>query len=264
MAVLTRSRRREGGIAVLVLAAAAWVGLWVWTASPLARYLHHDATAGGGGHDPTAAVADGPGALALFGLFVGGWTLMLVAMMLPTTRPLMRLFAGVVRGRPDRVALLGALAAGYLAVWLTTGVLAYLGDIGLHTVLGRVPVVGEHGGLLLAAAVGLAGAYQFAPMKLRCLEKCRSPRMFVFTRWRGRRPLVEALRLGAAHGRFCVGCCWALMLVMFAIGLHGLGWMAVLAAVMAVEKNAAWGERIREPVGYVLLAAAALLVVLHP
>lgn len=259
MAVLTR-RRAGGGIGVLVPAAAAWVGLWLWTTGPLAPYLHHDATAGA--HDHAGQAAE-PGALALLGLFVAGWSLMLVAMMLPTTRPLMTLFATTVRSRPDRRLLLAAAGAGYLVVWLLTGLLAYGGDVGLHAVAQRVPVLRENPWLLLSGAVAMAGAYQFAPMKLRCLEKCRSPRMFVFTHWRGGRPLLDALRLGVAHARFCVGCCWALMLVMFALGLHSLGAMAVLAVVMAVEKNASWGGRIREPVGFVLLGAAALLLVLQ-
>ncbi|MBW0114022.1 DUF2182 domain-containing protein [Pseudonocardia sp. KRD-169] len=89
--------------------------------------------------------------------------------------------------------------------------------------------------------MALAGAYRFVPMKLRCLEKCRTPRMFLFARWRGGRPPLDALRLGAAHGRFCVGCCWALMLVMLTAGLHSLLPTAGPAALVAVGKNASWG-----------------------
>lgn len=265
MSVRTRQRVRGGATGVVALGLLAWAGLWLWTVSPLAAYLHHDATAGAhdhSGHEHLAAATVEPGGLALFGLFVGGWTLMVVAMMLPTTRPLMTLFAATVRARPDRTRLLVAVGAGYLAVWLLTGVVAYLGDVGLHAVAERVPVLEERRGLLLAAAVGLAGAYQFAPLKLRCLEKCRSPRMFVFAHWRGGRPTADALRMGAAHGRFCVGCCWALMLVMFAVGLHSLATMAALAVVMGVERNASWGARIRRPVGFVLLGGSALLLIL--
>lgn len=257
----TTRRRSGGGIGVLVAAGVAWAGLWSWTTGPLAPYLHGDAAAHDHGLPGAAAAA--PGATALLGLFVAGWTLMLVAMMLPTTRPLMTLFATTVRARPDRRRLLAAVGAGYLAVWLLTGLLAYVGDMGLRAVVERLPVGAQRPWLLLACAVALAGAYQFAPMKLRCLEKCRSPRMFVFAHWRGGRPVLDALRLGVAHGRFCVGCCWALMLVMLALGLHSLGAMAVLAVVMAVEKNAPWGGRVREPVGYVLLAAALLVLVLQ-
>lgn len=248
-------RRAGGGIGVLVLAAAAWAGLWLWTTGPLAPH-----TAGGDAHGAATGEPAGP---AGFGLFVAGWTLMLVAMMLPTTRPLMVLFAATVAARPDRTRLLAALGAGYLAVWLLTGLAAYAGDAGLGAVVAAVPGLAERPWLLVGGAVALAGAYQFVPMKMRCLEKCRSPRMFLFARWRGGRPLLDALRLGAAHGRFCVGCCWALMLVMLASGLHSLVPMAMLGAVMAVEKNAAWGARIREPVGYLLLGTAALILVLQ-
>jgi predicted metal-binding membrane protein len=81
--------------------------------------------------------------------------------------------------------------------------------------------------------------------------------------WRGARPLTEAWGLGLAHGLFCVGCCWALMLVSFAIGMGNLGLMLVLGLVMAAEKNLAWGRRLSAPVGVVLLGAGALLVGLH-
>lgn len=254
--VADRTRRRSGGgTGVLVAAATAWAGLWFWTAGPPGAAVH-----AGSGHDHAAATAGGANGL---GVFVTGWTLMLVAMMLPTTRPLMTLFAATVRDRPDRRLLLGAAGAGYLGVWLLTGLAAYAGDTVLGALTGTSPWISERPWLLVGGAVALAGAYQFVPMKLRCLEKCRSPRMFLFARWRGGRPLLDAVRLGVAHGRFCVGCCWALMLVMLAAGLHSLLPMAGLAVLMAVEKNASWGARIREPVGFLLLGTAALVLVLQ-
>lgn len=248
-------RRPGGGTGVLVLAAAAWVGLWLWTTGRPGAAPHP-----AGGHDQHAVAAADP---AGFGVYLAGWTLMLVAMMLPTTRPLMVLFAATVRDRPDRTRLLLAAGAGYLGVWLLTGLAAYAGDTVLGVLVGASPWLVDRPWLLVGGALALAGAYQFVPMKLRCLEKCRSPRMFLFARWRGGRPLLDALRLGAAHGRFCVGCCWALMLVMLAAGLHSLLPMAGLAALMAVEKNASWGARIREPVGFLLLGVAALVLVLQ-
>src|SRR5205085_364555 len=103
----------------------------------------------------------------------------------------------------------------------------------------------------------------FSSLKYRCLDKCQTPLSFVITHWRGRAPRWQAFRLGAAHGLFCVGCCWALMLLMFAFGMGSLGWMLLLAAVMAIEKNLPWGRRLSAPLGIALLAWAAFVVVAH-
>jgi predicted metal-binding membrane protein len=111
-----------------------------------------------------------------------------------------------------------------------------------------------------AAIIAVAGAFQFSALKYRCLDKCRTPLSFVIEHWRGRSQAWHAFVLGAHHGLFCVGCCWALMLLMFAVGAGSLGWMLLLAAVMAVEKNLPWGRRLSTPLGVALLAWAALLV----
>ncbi len=104
--------------------------------------------------------------------------------------------------------------------------------------------------------------FQFSALKYRCLDACQSPFVFVAARWHGRAPRREALRLGAAHGAFCVGCCWALMLVTFVVGMGSLGWMLALAAAMAAEKNLPWGRRLRAPLGIgLMLAAAAIALV---
>lgn len=110
-----------------------------------------------------------------------------------------------------------------------------------------------------ARTAGLAGVYQFTPLKNRCLEKCRSPLSFVVEHWQGRNDRRHAFRLGVDHGLFCVGCCWALMLLMFVTGLGNLAWMFLLAAVMAVEKNVAWGRRLSAPLGLSLLLCGVLL-----
>ena len=99
----------------------------------------------------------------------------------------------------------------------------------------------------------LAGAFQFSALKYACLDKCRTPLGFLLSHWHGRRELSEALNIGWRHGVFCVGCCWALMLLMFAVGTTSLGWMLLLALVMATEKNAPWGRRLGRPLGVALL-----------
>ena len=109
----------------------------------------------------------------------------------------------------------------------------------------------------------MAGVYQFTPLKHLCLDKCRSPFSFVAARWRGDRPRMHALRIGVDHGLFCLGCCWALMLLMFAFSVGNLAWMLLLAAVMGIEKNAAWGHRLTHPAGVILLSAGLTLVALN-
>ncbi|WP_300008828.1 DUF2182 domain-containing protein [Pseudonocardia sp.] len=237
------ARTRWPGVTLALLATAALAWVWLW-------FDHRGA--GAGHHHGAGPVA------APFGLYVGAWLVMLVAMMLPTTRPLLGLFSTAVRSRRDRPVLLGAVVAGYLAAWLGAGVLAFLADRGARALAAVAPVTVAPG-LPLVGVLALAGAYQFVPLKYRCLEQCRSPRTFVLTHWHGRRPLREAAWLGADHGRFCVGCCWALMAVMVVAGLHDLLVMAALAAVMAVEKNTTLGDRLARPIGVVLLLLAAVL-----
>src|SRR3990172_8139617 len=97
-----------------------------------------------------------------------------------------------------------------------------------------------------------------------CLDKCRSPFGFINQHWHGKRPRLESLTLGLHHGAFCIGCCWSLMLLMFAVGVGSLGWMLALALAMAVEKNMPWGKRLSLPLGATLVAAGIAVLVLWP
>src|SRR5262245_5359158 len=158
---------------------------------------------------------------------------MTVAMMLPSSLPLVTLFRRAIARRADARGLLARLLLGYLAIWALFGMIAYLGDATLHRAIAAAPVAAW----LVAPAVALAaGAYQFTALKHACLERCRSPYSFLAAHWRGRQPGRDALRLGARHGLFCLGCCWTLMLLLFAVGGMNLGWMLGLAALMAAER----------------------------
>jgi predicted metal-binding membrane protein len=228
--------------AIAFLVVSAWVALWLWERSPGARFLHH----GGGTGAP---------AVLEVGLFVVGWAVMTVAMMLPTSVPLVRTFAAIVgrRHRPGRLVAL--LILGYLATWTAFGLLVYLGDRVLHAIVDATPWLAAYPQVIAAGVLATAGAYQFSALKYRCLDECRTPLGFVISRWTGRHERTEALRIGVAHGLFCLGCCWSLMLVMFALGLGSLAWMFVLAVLMAIEKNAPIGRSLGRPVGVVLLFA---------
>jgi predicted metal-binding membrane protein len=244
-----RAPRRDRAIlagSLGALAAAAWLALWAVEGSPAARYLHH---AGGGG--PAALEA---------ALFTGGWILMIVAMMLPSSVPLVVTFRALV-GRRRRPGLLVALLlAGYLLVWGAFGLGAWLADRGVHAAVDALPWLGAHPQVILAGTLLAAGLWQFSPLRDRCLDACRSPLGFVLNRWRGTSERREALAMGIAHGAFCVGCCWSLMLVMFGVGLGSLSAMLLLGGLTAVEKNLPWGRRLTRPLGVALVLAAVYAV----
>jgi len=229
-----------GSLAVLI--GAAWLALWLWERSPEARFIHHTG-------------ATGAPALAEAGLFVAGWAVMTVAMMLPTSVPLVATFAALVARRPHPSVLTSLVVAGYLATWIAFGLAVYLADRGLHLLVDATPWLAAHPQLIAGGVLLAGGAYQFSALKYRCLDECRSPLGFVLSRWAGQRPAADALRIGVAHGLFCLGCCWSLMLVMFALGLGNLAWMFGLALVMTIEKNLPIGRRLGRPIGALLLLA---------
>jgi predicted metal-binding membrane protein len=220
-----------------------WLALWIWGASPYGRFLSHEEL----GHIHSDDY------LPMSVLFVAGWTLMTVAMMLPTSLPLVALFYGMMRQRQDRLRLLALLLIGYLGLWMLFGIVVHVGDFGLHRFVEDVHWLHENNWVLSAGVLVLAGLYQFSPLKYKCLDKCRSPMSFIVQHWRGRRAPIQALLLGVHHALFCIGCCWALMLLMFAVGVGSLGWMMGLGAIMAVEKNVSWGRRLSMPLGTFLI-----------
>ena len=252
-----RSGRRDRAIlggSLAALAAVAWLSIAAWSASPWARYLHHDATGSAGG--PTAGI----GLPVEVILFTAGWVLMIVAMMLPSSVPLVLVFGAIV-GRRSRPALLVALLlAGYLAIWTAFGAGAWILDRGIHAAVDAWPWLAEHPQLIIGTTLLAAGLWQFSPLRDRCLDECRSPLGFIVNRWQGRAPWRESFAMGVAHGAFCVGCCWSLMLVMFGVGLGSLPAMLGLGALTAVEKNLPWGRRLTRPLGFALVLAAVAAV----
>ena len=221
----------------------AWASLLAWTESPLGAYLGHDA----GDAVPVVLQA---------ALFTAGWTLMILAMMLPSSIPLVLTFGALVRLRPRPGLLVALLLAGYLGAWTTFGFAAWILDRGVHAAVDALPWLAANQRLILGGALLAAGLWQLSPLRDRCLDACRTPLGFVVARWRGTRPRTEALAMGLAHGAFCIGCCWSLMLVMFGVGVGGLGVMLGIGAVTAVEKNAPWGRRLSRPLGVILILAA--------
>ena len=196
-------------------------------------------------------------------LYVGGWVLMTAAMMLPTTLPLLDIFRRMIRNRDDRHVVISLVIAGYLLVWGLFGLAAHGLDVGLHAMAQSSLWLMFNGWAVGAAVLALAGLFQFSSLKYRCLERCRTPMSFVLRHWNGGRAGRQAFLLGAHHGLYCVGCCWALMLLMFVVGTGSVGWMLLLGAVMAAEKNLPFGRQLRLPLGGGLLLGSLAIVALH-
>ncbi len=205
----------------------------------------------------------GPGTdLGALGWYVGVWVTMMAAMMLPAVLPVVLLYARVSSERTRRgVAAVGTpvFLAGYLAVWTVFGILAYA--------IARL-IIGQHFGFLqwdrggryvAAGAIGLAALYQLTPLKRVCLRHCRSPLSLVLGHWREGR--FGAVRMGVEHGGWCVGCCWGLMLALFAVGVMSIAWMVIIAAAIFVEKVLPRGERLTQPLGLLLLGLAIWVAV---
>lgn len=177
------------------------------------------------------------------------WFVMMVGMMLPSVAPWFVVFAGTSRNTPagmNRVARLAGFGVGYGFAWLGFSVAAGAAQVALAS-SGAVDLLrvgsGVGGTFLLIGA----GIYQFTSAKAACLRHCRSPIGYFLTAWRP--GTLGAVRLGLGHGLFCLGCCWALMALAFGLGVMHLGWMAVLAVVVAAEKLLPRGVLVSRVIG---------------
>lgn len=192
--------------AIAVATALAWLGMLLWV--------------------------DGGRA---FGTYVAAWTVMMVAMMLPSAAPFVLLYR-----KGSSPAATARLVAGYLSIWAATGV----GVWSSRDVAMQVPAW-----TVLAAA----GVYQLSPAKQACLGRCRSAADFLAQYWH-----ASAVRLGAHHGLYCLGCCWALMAVLIVAGMMAIAWVAVITVIVAAEKLLPGGERFARSAGVGLLVASLL------
>jgi predicted metal-binding membrane protein len=190
---------------------------------------------------------DGPGTdLGGLGWFLGIWVTMMAAMMLPSVAPMVLAFARVTgeRARKGQAAFVPTwiFVAAYLAVWTTYGLAAY-GLFRLVDALDFGFLAWDRGGPYVAGgAIAAAGIYQLTPLKEVCLRHCRGPMHFLFHGWQD--GWTGAVRMGAEHGLYCVGCCWGLFVVLFAVGVMSLFWMAVIAAIIFAEKVIPYGNRL--------------------
>ena len=194
-------------------------------------------------------------------VFLASWQVMTLAMMLPSSIPMVNMMTYAARKQPRSRMIITVFLAGYAVIWTAFALVAFTGDTVIHRLVDSSPWLASHAYLIGATTFAVAGIFQFTPLKERCLAACRSPLAFFVRYYRA--GVAPAWRLGLRHGLFCLGCCWALMLVMFGVGIGSLAWMAVLAGVMTIEKAVPGGRRIGPWVGIALLLLAALWLA-HP
>jgi predicted metal-binding membrane protein len=200
----------------------------------------------------------GPRALALILM----WFLMAIAAMLPSAAPMIRTYCEIadtarIKGEPIVHPLV--LVAGYLGVWLAASMLFAALTLAVHTFAASGELFDPVLGIAGALALLVAGLYQFSGLKEACLKKCRNPFSILFSNWSAR--TVRVFRLGIAQGIWCLGCCWALMLVMFAVGVMNIFWMALIGVFTLIEKQTTGSLPTRLAGAILLVWAAALLVV---
>jgi predicted metal-binding membrane protein len=222
---------------ILAIALIVTTGLcWAWLV-PMARDMY-------GAMDGSSAwmmthTWDFPHLVLLFAM----WVVMMVGMMLPSAAPTLLLYAGIIRKSPESErarAHVYSFAAGYILVWTAFSLLATVFQRLLAHWLLLSPMM-ESRGWLGGALLIVAGLYQFTPFKRTCLESCRSPAAYIAGHWK--RGVAGALRLGTGHGLYCLGCCWALMLLLFVGGVMNLWWIAALTIFVLLEKLAPSGAQ---------------------
>jgi len=210
------------------------------------------------------AEAAGPDPGVRLLLYLGMWVAMMAAMMLPSAAPMILMFSTVYRTKRERAGAFvptWVFVAGYLAVWAGFGAAAWAaGDFG-EALARAYPALRELGPRLAAVAMIGAALYQLTPLKQRCLSHCRSPLSFVMHHWRS--GMGGAVRMGAEHGVYCVGCCWVLFVLLVVVGLSSLPWMGLITVIVCAEKLLPYGRPVTLGVAG-LLCALGLLTLINP
>jgi predicted metal-binding membrane protein len=228
------TRAQLGLVAVLFALAAAG---WWWTVGEM-RGMDNGPWTG----------------LGTIGWFLGVWVVMMAAMMFPSVSPTVALYSRMSRSRLLPVAF----TTGYLATWAVAGVVAFV--IGVVATQGTGSALAwDHAGRPVAGATLIAAAvYELTPLKDVCLGKCRSPLGTLLGSWRD--GWSGAFRMGAGNGAWCVGCCWALMAALFALGVMSVTWMAVVAGLIAFEKTIPWRRVATYGTTFILVVLGVLVL----
>lgn len=257
VAAHSRRDRMLLGSCIVLVTALAWAYLF---------HLNRQMTSSASAASDMAAmgmVMDAPwgvrDVLAAFAM----WSTMMIGMMTPAAAPVLVLFAGAEarRASPGRARHVPLFALGYLAIWLGFSAGAALAQWGLHAAALLAETMAATSSVLAGVILIAAGIYQLTPLKTGCLTRCQSPLGFLMSNWRD--GPGGAFRMGARHGAYCLGCCWALMAVLFVVGVMNLVWVGVLTVFILVEKLGFAGARVARVGGGVTLIALGIRVLLR-
>lgn len=230
------ARSRLGLVALLFALAAAG---WWWTV------------------DRMRGMDEGPGTdLGTLGWFLGVWIVMMAAMMLPSVSPTVALYSRMTKQRSPVAP--AVFVSGYLLTWAGAGLVAFAISEAGGRVFGDVLSWDRAGRWVAGGTLVAAAAYELTPLKTVCLRHCRSPLGFLLGSWRD--GLSGALSMGVKHGAWCLGCCWAFMASLFALGVMSIVWMAFVAGLIAAEKTLPWGRAVTYGTAAILLGLGVLLV----
>ena len=233
---MSAARARLGLVALLFTIAA--LGWW-WTG------------------DRMRGMDNGPWTgLGSFGWFLGVWVVMMAAMMFPSVAPTVALYSRMTRKSSPLSPVL--FAGGYLLTWAVAGIVAFGIGVALNSISGDLFTWDRAGRWTAGGTLVVASVYELTPLKDVCLGKCRSPLGSLLGSWRDGLP--GALQMGAKNGAWCVGCCWALMASLFALGIMSVMWMAVVAGLIAFEKTVPWRRVASYGTAAVLMALGVLVL----
>ncbi|MGI8618967.1 MAG: DUF2182 domain-containing protein [Gemmatimonadaceae bacterium] len=214
--------------------------------------------------DAAMEMSHGPAEFSLGAMaaFTAEWGVMMAAMMLPSATPMILLYRGASRraaGAGERALPAELFALTYVAMWLATGIPVYAASVAVAQAAARSPAFAGALPYAIAASLFSAGVYQLSPAKRACLRECESPVNFLMRRWKS--GYGATLRLAVAHAAYCIGCCWALMVVLVVAGSMSLPWVLAIALVVFAEKILPGGGRTARVVGVALIAAALAVAV---
>jgi predicted metal-binding membrane protein len=237
------AHQRKGTLAILAISLLGWLFL-AWMAVDMSSEFAQLTM-------PDSSSWSAANVLAVWFM----WAVMMAAMMLPSALPMILTFVSVSTRAGER-ARAQSFVAAYLLVWFAFSVAATAAQWALQAAGWVDPMIVSTSALLTAMLLLIAGIYQFSPLKKVCLAHCRTPMGFLLGEWR---PGVRgAFTMGVRHGVFCVGCCWALMALLFVGGVMNIAWIAALSVAVAIEKLAPGGERIAMVLGLALVAAGVI------
>lgn len=244
---------------IVLVTLLAWAYL-VHLDRQMSADMEHDTMMAAMGMTGMGMAMDMPWTAADFLFTFAMWAVMMIGMMAPSASPMLMLFAGTRAGRGERGVSLATLifGLGYITVWTGFSAAAALAQWGLHAAAMLSPAMASSSGRLTGAILIAAGAYQLTPWKSRCLTHCRSPLGFLMTNWSD--GTWGAFRMGFRHGAYCLGCCWALMCVLFVVGVMNLIWVAVLTCFVLIEKVGPAGAIVARGAGAAMVVRGIMAI----